>query len=408
MSGLKTRLLVGGICLALAATLGACGGDDDDGGGGSGDSDKSGEPIVIGAAVSKTGLLSFTDTPALAAAEVAIDDINKAGGVDGRKLRLISADTKSKRETSPQVALELIDQGAEILLVTCDFDYGSPAALAAQSKNIVSMSLCAGEPRFGPEGIGPLAFSAGVATNGEGAAGAQFASDELDAGSAYLLEDPTIVYDKYWLAAFEDTFKEIGGEIAGKDTFENTDPSIGSQITRIRGLSQEPDVIATCTYPPGGASAVKQIRAAGIDAPIISCVAMDGDYWTEAVPNLNDFYATAYGSLKGDDENEDANKIYEALTKVGDPPATSHYLEGYTSIELVAEGVEKAGTTDGPELGKALEGFKGVPVTLGEITFTERYHVPQDREVAINEIVDGKSQYLMRLKSDFVPEPRTK
>lgn len=404
VSDLKVRLLVWGIGLALAATVGACGDDDDGNAGG----DKSGTPIVIGAAVSKTGLLSFTDQPGLAAAEIAITDINKAGGVDGRKLKLISADTKSKRETSPQVALELIDQGAEVMLVTCDFDYGSPAALAAQSKNIVSMSLCAGEPRFGPEGIGPLAFSAGVATNGEGAAGAQFARDELKAGNAYLLEDPTIVYDKYWVAAFEDTFKELGGEIAGKDTFENSDPSIASQITRIRGLSQEPDLIATCTYPPGGASAVKQIRAAGIDAPIVSCVAMDGDYWTEAVPNLNDFYATAYGSVKGDDENEAANKIYESLTAVGDPPATSHYLEGYTSVELIAEGIKRAGTTDGPKLAKALEAFKGVKVTLGEITFTSRYHVPQDREVAINQIVDGKSQYLTRLRSEFVPEPRTK
>ena len=400
--------LVALLCiLVLAALVAACGDDDDDGGSATAGEADTKEEIVVGAAVAKTGLLNFTDVPGLAAAEVAVDNINQAGGVDGRKLRLISADTKSDRGIAPQVALELINEGADVLLVTCDFDYGAPAALAAQEKGIVSMSLCAGEPRFGPEGIGPLAFSAGVATNGEGAAGAQFARDELDAKTAYVLEDPTLVYDQYWAAAFEDTFKEQGGQVLGRDTFENGDPSIAAQITRIRGLDQEPDVIGLCSYPPGGASAVKQIRAAGIDAPIVACVAMDGDYWTKAVPGLNDFYTTAYGSVNGDDENEEANTILDEVKAAGDPPATSHYLEGYTSVELIAKGIEEAGTTDGEPIAKALEAFQGVPVSLGDITFTERYHVPQDREVAINEIVDGKSTFKMRVRPEFTPEPRT-
>lgn len=403
----RGRLLLALVWVVVLATFAAaCGEEEETASAGDGGEQK-GE-IVIGAAVAKTGTLNFTDVPGLAAAETAVQNINADGGVDGRKLKLISADTKSDRSLAPQVTLELINKGADVLLVTCDFDYGAPAALAAQDKGLVSMSLCAGEPRFGPEGIGPLAFSAGVATNGEGAAGAQFAADELNATTAYVLEDPTLVYDQYWAAAFEDAFKEGGGKILGKDTFENSDPSIGAQITRIRGLSEQPDVIALCSYPPGGASAVKQIRAAGIDAPIVACVAMDGDYWTEAVPNLNDFFTTAYGSVNGDDENEDANKILEDVKAGGDAPATSHYLEGYTSVELLAKGIAAAGTTEGKALAKTLEGFKGEPVTLGDITFTPRYHVPQDREVAINEIVDGKSHYRTRVRPEFTPEPRTK
>ena len=391
------RLLLALCLFVVAFAIAACG--DDDGG-------EEGE-IVFGAAVAETGLLNFTDVPGLAAAETAVDNINAEGGIDGREVRLISADTKSDRKLAPQVALELIDEGAEVLLVTCDFDFGAPAALAAQDEGVLSMSLCAGEPRFGPEGIGELAFSAGVATNGEGAAGAQFATDDLDAKTAYLLEDPTLVYDQYWVAAFEDGFNELGGEVLGKDTFENSDPSIATQITRIRGLDEEPDVIGMCSYPPGGASAVKQIRAAGIDAPIVGCVAIDGDYWVNAVPNLSDFYTTAYGSVNGDDENERANEILADVKAAGDAPATSHYLEGYTSVEILAEAISEADTTNAEELATTLESFEGVDVTLGEITFNETYHVPQDREVAINEIVDGKSTYVTRLRPEVTPEPRT-
>jgi branched-chain amino acid transport system substrate-binding protein len=67
--------------------------------------------------------------------------------------------------------------------------------------------------------------------------------------------------------------------VLGEDTFLNSDASIDAQITRINGLSAEPDVIMFCSYAPGGPSAIRQLRAAGIDQPIITGESMDGDYW---------------------------------------------------------------------------------------------------------------------------------
>lgn len=392
------------IALAISAVaVGACGSSD------SGSSASDAKEIVIGAAIAQTGVLSFTDVPGLKGAKVAVNDINAKGGVDGKKLKLIVADTKSDRAIGPQAALELINKGAQILIVSCDFDYGSPAALAAQSKGIVSMSLCAGEPRFGPEGIGELAFSAGIATNGEGAAGAQFAYKTKGWKTAYTLLDPTLIYDKYWIAAFQDSFKHLGGTIVGQDTFENADASIASQITRLRSQSPQPDVIAMCSYPPGGASAVKQIRAAGIDTPIVACVGMDGDYWAKAVPDLSNVYQTAYGSITGRDSNPDANRIQRAVVRSGTKPLTSHFLEGYTSVELIAQGVKDTnGSTDGKELAAAMQKFTDLPVTLGKVTFNDRYHVPLKREVAINGVENGKTVFVTRLTPAFVPEPRTR
>ncbi len=389
---------------ASAVVIGACGSSDS----GSATSDN-GKEIVVGAAIAQTGVLNFTDVPGSKGAEVAVKDINAKGGVDGKKLKLIVADTKSDRAIGPQAALELINKGAQVLIVSCDFDYGSPAALAAQSKGIVSMSLCAGEPRFGPEGIGKLAFSAGVATNGEGAAGAQFAYKDKGWRTAYTLLDPTLVYDKYWVFAFQDAFKKLGGTVVGQDTFENADASIASQITRLRNQSPAPDVIAMCSYPPGGASAIKQIRAAGIDTPIVACVGMDGDYWAKAVPGLSNVYQTAYGSITGRDSNQAANRIQRAVVRAGTKPLTSHFLEGYTSVELIVRGLQAdGGSTDGKKLAAAMETFTDLPVTLGKVTFNGRYHVPLKREVAINSVENGKTVFVTRVTPVFVPEPRTK
>ena len=93
----------------------------------------------------------------------------------------------------------------------------------------------------------------------------------------------------------------MGGKIVGRDTFKNDDPSIATQITRLRALNPAPDVITLCSYTPGGASAVRQIRAAGINTPIASDNAMDGGYWLSAVPDLNNFYYASLGSVVGGD-----------------------------------------------------------------------------------------------------------
>ena len=55
-----------------------------------------------------------------------------------------------------------------------------------------------------------------------------------------------------------------------------------------------------CTFTPGGASATRQIRAAGIDLPILAATAMDGLYWVNAVPGLKEFYVPVQAVVNGD------------------------------------------------------------------------------------------------------------
>src|SRR4029450_9465764 len=96
-------------------------------------------------------------------------------------------------------------------------------------------------------------------------------------------------------------------ELVGSDTFKNEDASIASQISRIKALPQEPDAIMLCTMMPGGVSAIKQIRAAGIKAPILNGSGMDGSYWLSAVPDPTDFIAPGEGSVLCGERERGAN-----------------------------------------------------------------------------------------------------
>ena len=90
----------------------------------------------------------------------------------------------------------------------------------------------------------------------------------------------------------------------GVDTFMQEDTSIASQVTRYKDAAAkngEADVMMVCSYVPGAAAAIRQIRAAGIKAPIIGGDSMDGDFWVKGIPNLSDHYAVTFGSKYGDD-----------------------------------------------------------------------------------------------------------
>lgn len=103
------------------------------------------DPIVIAMPLALTGVISFYDQPNLAGAQIAVAEINKKGGVLNRPLKIISADTKSDLGLIAGVANSLLDQGADVMIPTLDYDFGGPSARAANARKIPAVSL-AGTP----------------------------------------------------------------------------------------------------------------------------------------------------------------------------------------------------------------------------------------------------------------------
>src|SRR5262245_51275919 len=116
------------------------------------------KPIVIAMPLALTGVISFYDQPNLAGAQIAVEQINKKGGVLGRPFKIISADTKSDLSLIAGVANSLLAKGADLMIPTLDYDFGGPSARAACAKNIPAISV-AGDSRFGLQGIGRCLFN---------------------------------------------------------------------------------------------------------------------------------------------------------------------------------------------------------------------------------------------------------
>lgn len=361
---------------ALVATLPARGADD----------------IVIGFAVAQSGPVEPYDLGGTRMAQLFIEHINARGGILGRKLKAVFSDTKSDRAQGAKAGLDVVRQDAAVVFVSCDYDFGAPAALQAQKAGVISVSLCAGDPKMGVLGVGPLSFTASMAAQVEGAALADWGYTRQGYRNAYVLLDTTIEYDKSVCAGFEWLFPQKGGKIVGSDTFKNDDPSIATQISRLRATmsSGKVDAIMLCTYTPGGASATRQIRAAGIDLPLLNGVAMDGTYWLPSVPNLDNFYVAVQASIFGDPRPE-VKALFDAYTaRFGETPLNTHAFPSYAWLQLWAKAVTTAGTTDAKAVVAEMEKFRNEPTVLGPRTFTAALHIQNTIPIIINKISGGK------------------
>lgn len=364
-------------------------------------------PIKIGFAIAQSGWLSNYDGAPSKAAILKIDEINKAGGLLGRKLEYTVMDTKTDQSRAATVGAQLIDSGVDMLVVSCDYDFGAPAALAAKKAGKIAISLCAGDPKMGVQGVGPLVFSANSAAQSEGIAIAEYAQAKMGLKTAYVLEDLTIEYNKSACAGFRAAWTAKGGKesIVGNDTFKNDDPSIASQITRLKSLPKQPDAIFLCTFTPGGASAVRQLRAAGIEQPILASTAMVDNYWLNAVPGLKNFYLPAFMSLYGDDPRPEMNKFLAAhKEKYGEAPVSSYSVLGYSLIEQWAYAVDKAKTTDSQAVVAVMNKFKDQPFTAGPTTYTDQLHIQVDRPWLIMKVEDNSFRAVEVYRNSFKPD----
>jgi len=388
-------LLAAGVVLAVSGCA-TSGGDAPDGAGaGSGD-----KPIVIGVAAGLSGVLAPYEGAALEGAKTAVEEINKNGGVLGRELRLVTADTRSDINASTTAGQEILDKGADVVLTSIDLNFGGGTASVVSTAGKVAMSIGGGSVQWAK--FGPLVYSLGTPVTSDSAVMAQWARSR-GYDSTYLLIDTSTDFSKDLCDGYGDAFKQAGGTVLGADTFGNGDSSLASQVTRIKGLAQQPSVIALCSYPPGGALAVKTLRDSGVDVPIVSGSGMAGDFWfKKTMPRLSDVYTVDWASVWGDDPSEAVNKVTQEFRDAGVDVQNSYGVMGYTGVYALTRAITDAGSTDGTAVAQALNAFQGVEVPI-PLSFTDSVHLDAEREYRIVGVKDGKPGLVETMRPENPP-----
>jgi branched-chain amino acid transport system substrate-binding protein len=381
-------LILSGVLLCLAGC-----------GGGSDTTATQGLPkeIVLGAAVAETGLYAPYDA-SLSAVEQLVKETDAAGGIHGHKIRIVKADTRSEAQHAPVAARQVMEKGADVLLSSCDILSAIGEAQVVEEAHMLNFSLCENAPGFGPPITGRLAFTANPSLLSESSAGASFLHDK-GVKRPFLFRDTSLIYTKADCSGFQQTWEHLGGTLAGAADFENSDPSVASQIEALEG--SDADAVVMCSYPPGGASAIKQIRAAGIDLPILGPSAFDGTYWLKGISDTDGLYATSNGSIY-DPPNVATGKLLRHLRSEGiETDISTNLLSAYAAGQLIIDAIKETDSVDGDKLADVLEEEPHKTI-VGTINYTPDDHYPT-RIWPVYDFPGGKETLVTQVKPQFIP-----
>jgi branched-chain amino acid transport system substrate-binding protein len=363
-----------------------------------------GQPIVIGWAFDSKGAMAPFDGPALAAAQIRVNQWNAKGGVKGRPLKIVTCDTQgNKPAIAKSCAAKLIGQKADIIFTTCDVDFAAPVVQEAINAGKLTVAPCIGTDQMGPKRFGAkgkLAFSFGNVAQDEGSAMAQYARAK-GWKTAALATDTVIVYFKDVIKAFKARFTQLGGKIVAEESYQ----SLGSTsqqnvITRLN--SKKADVIVTSTAGAFGAlpQILAGLRSLDNNTPMLNSWAGDGTYWVTKEPTVSNYYFVTYASIFGDDPNKAVTSLAKKV-KAG----TGGFVTGSAAIDGVVAAINRSGgSTNGAVLAATMEKFTKVPTLSGLVSFSPTLHSVFGRQYRVIKIQDNNAKVVGSVTAKVVPK----
>jgi branched-chain amino acid transport system substrate-binding protein len=331
-------VLIGAACSTSSSTEQTSGGSG---------APASGEPIVIGFPADLTTDWAYYDKPMEQGAQFAVDQINDAGGVLGRPLQLKTVDMRDDVAEGAKVTQQLIDDGAVYLIGTVGDGILAEGQVACGAGVPISTGLGTAPTLVG--GMGDCAYQLVMSDNIQAAVDANYA---LDQGytTAYLLGSNEIPYTKDLPTYFQAAFENGGGQIVGTDEYKIGAGDYSAVVTKVTSANPAPDVIFTPMFIPDSVVFLRQLRQAGSTIPVIST---DGnadpallDAGKKAIDGLT--FSNSVCTAEGDPKVQQFYDDYKA--RYGKDPASYVAVIGYDEVNLVAQAISQAGSTDAAAL----------------------------------------------------------
>lgn len=355
------------------------------------------DTLDIGFAAALSGYLAPFDQPTLNGAQLAIEEINAAGGIGGKYLINIEVrDTRSETAQSAIVAQEFIDEEVDVLFVPCDNDPGIAAGSVAQANETVALSPCNSSSSVATA-VGDWMFTVNVMDNLQGTVLATYAREQ-GYQNAYLLTSPDTDYTKMLPQFFATVFRNKGGTIVGESTYSFGQQDFSAEITKIKNLSPQPDVIMTAAYEPEFPAFLTQLRAAGLTIPVLASDGVDSPTTFSLGEVGNGVVFTGAGFPLEGSSLAAFYTNYEA--RYGHPPESAYTAVGYDSIRILEAAVLASDALNGSGLRDAIDNLENAEGAVGAITYKDRGRIPL-REVSLTRVADGEREFV----EQFIPDP---
>lgn len=327
---------------------------------------KPAEEIKMGVLAPLTGTIATFGQEQKNAVEMRVDEINAAGGIAGRKIKLFIEDDENKPEMSATATQKLINQGVTVIIGGMSSSCTMSAAPIAQRAKVIMISPWSTNPKA--TAAGDYIFRACFSDEFQGAVQAKYAVEKLAAKKIAQLLDISNDGSKGQGEVFQKVAKQLGAEMVALESFSGGDKDFKAQLTKIKALN--PDVLDLPNYYAEDALIIKQAKELGLNIPMIGGDGNDSpDLFTIGGPAIDGYVITNHYSA--DDprpEVQEFRKKYQA--KFGQVPGAGAALS-YDAVTLYKMAVEKAGGFEQQKIRDALASLKDIKglITAGNFSY---------------------------------------
>ena len=353
-----------------------------------------GDEILIGHYGSLTGSQATFGISTDNGIKMAIEDLNAAGGINGRKVKLVTYDDKGEaREASTAVTRLVTKDGVVAVIGEVASGLSLAAAPICQEGGVPMISPSSTNPKVTK--VGDMIFRVCFIDPFQGKVCAKFAREHesLKASKAAIVTDQGSPYSVGLEEEFEKSFVAFGGTVVSKQTYQAGDQDYSAQLTSIRAA--EPDVIFVPGYYTEVASMILQARKLGMTQPFVGADGWDsaklGEIAGDAINGC--FYSNHYSQEDPSPKIQDFIAKYKA--KHNETPDALAAL-GHDSAMILFDAMKKAGTLEGAAIAAELAKTKDFDGITGKISIdAERNAV---KPAVMLEMKNGVPKYVATIQ----------
>ena len=175
-----------------------------------------------------------------------------------------------------------------------------------------------------------------------------------------------------------------------------------------RSLAQQPDFVYVASWNPGGATAIRQLREAGVTIPVVGPAALDGQVLLDVVGDkASDIYYTGFACYvycSGADSADLDAFVKDYQAEYDAEPASSYALLGYNMVSAIADAAGRAKSFSGSDLKAALEGDGTVKTPIGDVSyFSKTCHKIIDMPMTVVQVSAGAMTFAGQQRVDSIP-----
>jgi branched-chain amino acid transport system substrate-binding protein len=362
------------------------------------------EPIKLGYLAALTGEYAPYGIAEVNSAKMFFDSLNKAGGVLGRPVELISYDTKSRPEDAVNAVRRMIESDKVVAIMgsnTSSINLATGPLVNAAQVPQIGTATTNPAVTVGEDGkVYPYSFRICFTDPYQGTIAAEFAYNDLGKKKAAILWNVGSDYAQGLREFFIEHYKELGGEIAVDEGYRDSDVDFRAQLALVKqsgvdllflpGLGRDMGLI------------IKQAREMGLGNDQMKVVGGDG-YGEFMIDIAGDALVGSYWITHTNYYDENMQPIFKEYQEVYKEEAKEfgNVTLAYDLAKWVADAIERAGTAEGPAIAKALEETKGLKLTHFTLTIDPANHNPINKPGIILTIGED-------LKSEFFKEVEPK